>query len=102
VTYDDSLDVFGVHGVGGILGTLATGLLANAAINDKAGLFYGNAGQFVSQVVAVGVTIIYSFGATYVLLLAVNAFSKLRASEHEEAVGLDLTQHRESAYTVLE
>ncbi len=102
LTYDDSLDVFGVHGVGGILGTLATGLLADAAINDKAGLFFGNASQFVSQLAAVGVTIVYSFVATYALLAAVNAFSKLRASEHEEAVGLDLTQHRESAYTVLE
>lgn len=100
--YDDSLDVFGVHGVGGILGTLAAGLLADPAINGKAGLFYGNAGQFLHQCKASGITILYSFVATYVLLAVVNRFSELRVPDYEETVGLDLTEHREAAYTVID
>jgi ammonium transporter, Amt family len=102
--YDDSLDAFGVHGVGGVLGTLAVGLFASRAINPAGadGLFYGNPKQFLIQLLAVGVTVGYSFVATYIILKAVNALTKVRASEKDEILGLDLTQHHENAYTILE
>ena len=102
--YDDSLDAFGVHGVGGILGVLATGLFASKAINPQGadGLFFGNPRQFLIQLAAVLVTIVYTFTVTYVLYNFVDIFFKIRVTEKEELMGLDLTQHRERAYTVLE
>jgi Amt family ammonium transporter len=102
--YDDTLDAFGVHGVGGIWGALATGLWAQKAVNPAGadGLFYGNAAQFLTQVKATAVTIVFSFIASLVLLKVVDWLMGLRVSEHEERVGLDLMQHKESAYTVLD
>ena len=102
--YDDSLDAFGVHGIGGILGTLATGLWATKAVNPSGnnGLFYGNPGLFLVQLKAVVVTIVYSFIVSFALLKIVDAFIGLRVSEDEERIGLDLTQHRESGYTMLD
>ncbi len=102
--YDDSLDAFGVHGVGGIWGALATGLWATKAVNPAGnnGLFYGNPGLFLVQLKAVVVTIIYSFIVSFVLLKIVEAVIGLRVSEDEERIGLDLTQHRESGYTILD
>lgn len=102
--YDDSLDVFGVHGVGGIIGVLATGLWASKAINPAGnnGLFYGNPGFFLVQLKAVLITAVYSFIVSFILLKVVNALMGLRVSEDEERIGLDLTQHRESSYTILE
>ncbi len=102
--YDDSLDAFGVHGVGGILGTLATGLWATKAVNPAGnnGLFFGNPGLFLIQLKATVITIVYSFIMTWVLLKLVNAFMGLRVSDNEERIGLDLTQHRESGYTMLD
>ncbi len=102
--YDDSLDAFGVHGVGGILGTLATGLWATKAINPAGnnGLFYGNPGLFLIQLKATVITIVYSFVVSWALLKIVDAFMGLRVSENEERIGLDLTQHRESGYTMLD
>ncbi len=101
--YDDTLDAFGVHGVGGIWGALATGLFAKESINGAAnGLFYGNPAQFWIQVKATAVTVVWSFVVTFVLLKVVSAVMGTRADEHEERVGLDLTGHRESAYTVLD
>jgi len=102
--YDDSLDAFGVHGVGGILGTLATGLWASKAVNPAGnnGLFFGNPGLFLVQLKATIITIVYSFIVSWVLLKLVDAFIGLRVSEDEERIGLDLTQHRESAYTMLD
>jgi Amt family ammonium transporter len=103
-SYDDSLDAFGVHGVGGIWGALATGLFATTAVNaDGAnGLFYGNAGQFIVQIKAVAVTMVYSFVMSYLLLKAVGLFLPLRAEEEDERVGLDVTEHREAAYTLID
>lgn len=102
--YDDSLDVFGVHGVGGIWGALATGLWAskgvNAAGND--GLFYGNPGMLLIQLKAVFITIAYSSIVTFVLLKIVDATMGLKVSEQEERIGLDLVEHRESGYTMLD
>ena len=102
--YDDSLDAFGVHGIGGIWGALATGLWATKAVNPAGnnGLFYGNPGLFLVQLKAVLVTIIYSFIVSFVLLKIVDALVGLRVSEDEERIGLDLTQHRESGYTMLD
>lgn len=102
--YDDSLDAFGVHGVGGIWGALATGLFASKAVNPAGsdGLFFGNPKQFTVQLIAVAVTLIYTFVVTLIIYKLVDLFFGARVSEKEELMGLDLTQHRERAYTVLE
>jgi Amt family ammonium transporter len=102
--YDDSLDAFGVHGVGGMLGTLAVGLFASKAINPAGadGFFYGNARQFLVQLIAVTVVTAYSLVATYVIMKLVNVLVKVRVPDREELMGLDLTQHHENAYTILE
>jgi ammonium transporter, Amt family len=102
--YDDSLDAFGVHGVGGIWGALATGLWANKEINPAGanGLFYGNPGQLIIQLKATVITIVYSFVVSWILFKVVDLIFGLRASNDEERIGLDLTQHRETAYTMLD
>jgi Amt family ammonium transporter len=102
--YDDSLDAFGVHCVGGIWGALATGLFASKAVNPAGanGLFFGNPQQFLIQLVAVLVTLVYAFVVTFVIYKIVDKVMGVRVSEKEELIGLDLTQHRERAYTVLE
>jgi len=102
--YDDALDAFGVHCVGGITGALLTGLFATIAINPAGanGLFYGNPKQFITQLIAVGITLAYSFICTIIILKLIDMTIGLRASEKEEVIGLDLTQHHESAYTLIE
>ena len=102
--YDDSLDAFGVHGVGGIFGALATGLFATVAVNSGGGngLFYGNPVQLWIQLKAVAVTAGYSFVVSLILLKAVDLVFGLRVKEQDERIGLDLTQHKESAYTVVD
>ena len=102
--YDDSLDAFGVHGIGGVWGVIATGLFASKAINAAGanGLFYGGAKLLGIQLAGVAVTGIYSFIATYIIFKLVDVTLGLRASEDEERIGLDLTQHREAGYTVLD
>jgi len=101
--YDDSLDAFGVHGIGGIWGALATGIWASKAVNPAGadGLLHGNPIQLWIQTKAVIITMVYSLVVGVVLLKLVNAAMKLRVSEHEERIGLDLTQHREGAYTLI-
>lgn len=102
--YDDSLDAFGVHGIGGIIGALATGLFATTAVNSAGanGLFYGNPKQFMIQLMAVGVTVGYSLVMTFVILKVIDLVMGVRVKEKDEAIGLDLTQHHESAYTLIE
>jgi Amt family ammonium transporter len=102
--YDDSLDAFGVHGVGGMWGALATGLFATKAVNPAGadGLFYGNPLLLWIQIKTVLITVVFSFVVGYGLLKLVEAFMGLRVSEHEERVGLDLALHREAAYTVID
>ncbi|MGE5293518.1 MAG: ammonium transporter, partial [Solirubrobacterales bacterium] len=102
--YDDSLDAFGVHGVGGIWGVIATGLFATKAVNPAGadGLLYGNPALLWVQLKTVAITAAYSFVLGLALLKLVDVFLKLRVSEHEERVGLDLTLHREAAYTVID
>ena len=93
---DDSLDVVGVHGVGGAWGALATGLFA--AFGGATGLFKGNEAQFFDQVVAVAATIVYSFTVTFIILKVLDVTMGLRVREDEELIGLDASQHGERAY----
>jgi len=100
--YDDSLDVVGIHGVGGVIGLLVTGLLANAAINPAGadGLFFGNPGQLGIQCIAILVTVVYTFAVSYLLLKLVDKIFGLRVDLRDERSGLDLTQHEETAYNI--
>jgi len=100
--YDDSLDVVGVHFVGGTTGALLTGLFASKAVNAAGadGLLFGNPAQFGIQVVATAASIVFSFVGAFVLLKLVDATIGLRVAEDEEVVGLDLSQHGENAYTL--
>lgn len=94
--YDDSLDVVGIHGVGGLTGILATGLFASIGAQ---GLFFGNAGQFVIQVVAAVTTLLFAVIGTFIILKVVDLTIGLRVSSEEETLGLDLSQHNERAYS---
>jgi len=98
---DDTLDVFACHGVGGIWGSIATGLFASKHINPTGndGLFYGNPNLLVSQLIAVVVVAAFAFIGSYVLLRLIKIFSPLRVSEEEEENGLDSSQHGEEAYS---
>ena len=102
--YDDSLDAFGVHGIGGIIGVLMTGLLASKAINPAGsdGLFAGEASLFGVQALAVGVVVLFAIVMTFALLKLTDILVGLRVEDEEEVIGLDHTQHRESAYTLLD
>lgn len=96
---DETLDVLAAHGVAGFTGILFIGFFAQAAWNGVSdGLIYGNFDQLVDQVLAAGVTPVYAFVMTYVLLRAINAVMPLRATEMEEATGMDVVQHGEEAY----
>jgi ammonium transporter, Amt family len=100
--YDDSLDVVGVHGVGGTWGALATGLFATKLINEAGGdgLFYGNPAQLWNQIVAVVATMILAVVGTLIILKIVDAVVGLRVTEEDEVSGLDLSQHSETAYSL--
>jgi Amt family ammonium transporter len=101
--YDDSLDAFGVHGIGGIWGAIATGLFANPLIQSACkGAFYGNPHQLGVQALAVGSTIVYSGVLTFILFKIVDKTLGIRATEAEESIGLDISQHEEIAYTEAE
>jgi len=99
--YDDSLDAFGVHGIGGMWGALATGLFATKLVNPAGndGLFFGNAGLLFTQLIAVVVTVVYALVVTLILLKVIDWTMGLRVSEEDEVMGMDLTQHGESGYT---
>ena len=100
--YDDSLDVVGVHCVGGIWGALATGLFASKLVNSAGadGLFYGNPGQFLIQVIAVVVTMVFSFVVSYILFKILDATMGLRVTPEDEVAGLDITEHQETGYSL--
>jgi ammonium transporter, Amt family len=100
--YDDSLDVVGVHCVGGIVGALCTGLFATKLVNSAGGdgLFYGNPGQFLIQVIAVVVTMVFSFIVSYILFKVLDATMGLRVSAEDEVAGLDITEHQETGYSL--
>jgi Amt family ammonium transporter len=100
--YDDSLDVVGVHGVGGTWGALATGLFATKLVNEAGGdgLLYGNPAQLWNQIVAVAATMALAVVGTLIILKIVDAVVGLRVTEEDEVAGLDLSQHSETAYTL--
>lgn len=101
--YDDSLDAFGVHGVGGALGAVLTGVFATRACTDinggqPLGLTEGVSRVFVGQLAAIGVTIVFSVVATFIILKVLDAFMGLRAGQQDEVLGLDISQHNEEGY----
>jgi len=102
--YDDSLDVFGVHGIGGIVGAIATGFFATRFINPAGndGLLYGNPRQLLVQLLSISVVIAFSALMTVIIFKVVDAIVGMRVETREENIGLDLTQHREIGYTIHE
>ncbi len=98
--YDDSLDVFGVHGIGGTWGAVATGLFASKAVNEAGddGLFYGNPDLVLTQLIGVGASWVIAIVGTFIILKLVGAVMPLRASEEQEIQGLDITEHGERGY----
>ena len=97
--YDDSLDVFAVHGIGGTVGAICTGLFATAAIGGTDGFFFGNPGQLMIQLKSVAAAWVYSFVVTFIILKAIDMVMGLRVSEEDEVQGLDLSLHGERGYT---
>lgn len=96
---DDSLDVVAAHGIGGATGAILTGVFAQQSLNGMAdGLLFGNPGQVVTQLIAVGGVIVYCGVATFILLKVIGFVIPLRASASDESAGLDITQHGEKAY----
>ena len=100
--YDDSLDVVGIHGLGGTWGALATGLFASTAVNPDGadGLFFGNPGQLWIQFVSIVATCVFAFVMTFVILKVLDAIIGLKVSDEEEVRGLDITQHSETGYNL--
>jgi Amt family ammonium transporter len=100
--YDDSLDVFGVHGIGGLTGTLLAGVFATAAVSATpdapglAGLIDGNPGQILTQLYGIAVTIVWAGAMTFVLLKVIGLLVPLRVGQQQEVEGLDITQHGEA------
>jgi ammonium transporter, Amt family len=99
IKVDDALDVFAVHGVGGVFGAIATGVLATSAVQASyTGLIDGNAGQVLTQLIAVGATIAYAVVATFVIVKLVDLILGIRISAKQEELGIDLAVHGEVAY----
>ena len=99
--YDDALDTFGCHGVGGIWGCIATGLFASKSVNSAVqwnGLVFGETRLMVAQLASVGITIVLAGGVTFILVSLMKKFMKIKSTREEEALGLDLSEHQESAY----
>ncbi|MDD3169553.1 MAG: ammonium transporter, partial [Eubacteriales bacterium] len=98
--WDDALDVWGVHGVGGMMGSILVGVFALGSINGVNGLIYGDAHQFIIQVAGVVIASAYAFIVTLLILKVVNIFVPVRVSEAEEREGLDVSIHKEVAYHI--
>lgn len=98
--YDDALDAFGCHGIGGTWGGIATGLFATKSVNEAGadGLFYGNAALLGKQAIAIGATYVFAAVATFLIIKAISLVIPVRANEEEEALGLDISMHGEKAY----
>jgi Amt family ammonium transporter len=98
--FDDSLDAFGIHGVGGIFGALATGIFASKAVNSAGadGLLLGNPSLLLIQLLSVVIAVVYAFSVTWIILKVLNRLMGLRVQEEQEVEGLDLSQHGESGY----
>ena len=100
--YDDSLDAFGVHGVGGMWGAVATGLWATTQINPAGanGLFYGETDLFIAQIISIFVAIVFAVVGSTILFKIVSKFIEIRADEDEEVIGLDVYEHGERGYNI--
>ncbi len=100
---DDALDVWGVHGVGGFLGILCLGLLADASVNPAGvnGLLLGNPGFFLKELVAVVASSVYAFVVSYAMLWLINKITPVKVTKHDEEIGLDSSQHGENAYEMI-
>ncbi|MHB8881313.1 MAG: ammonium transporter [Thermodesulfovibrionales bacterium] len=99
--YDDTLDAFGIHGIGGTLGAILTGVFADPSINEAGkGLLYGNPGQLLTQLIAVGVTLVYSAVMTGLIFMIIKVLVGLRVDTEEEITGLDDSEHGERAYNL--
>jgi Amt family ammonium transporter len=96
--WDDALDVWGVHGMGGVTGTILLGVFASEAINGQSGLLEGNSAFFFKELIAVVIASAYAFFFTYLMLVVINKITKVKVSEEEEAMGLDASLHGENAY----
>ena len=98
--YDDSLDAFGVHGIGGTWGAVATGLWCSTEINPAGadGLFYGSADTLIAQLISIVVAYVFAIVGSYILFKVVSCFMQVRASENEEVSGIDICEHGERAY----
>jgi Amt family ammonium transporter len=97
--YDDALDAWGIHGMSGVWGAIATGIFAVPAIGGTAGLLYGNPNQVVVQIISVIATIVYAFVVSYILAKILDkAMDGIRVDESDEIGGLDSNLHKESAY----
>lgn len=98
--YDDALDAFGLHGLGGTWGGIATGLFATKSVNSAGanGLFYGDPSLVLKQLIAIAATYLFVGIASYIIIKVINVFIPVRANEHEESIGLDITLHGERAY----
>ncbi len=96
--WDDALDVWGVHGMGGFLGTVLLGVFASSAINGQSGLIEGDTSFFIKELVAVVGASLYAFIFTYVMLIVINIITRVKATGNEEHAGLDASLHGEKAY----
>ncbi len=95
---DDALDVFGIHGIGGIWGSIATGIFALEAMGGKPGLIEGSFDLLIGQTAAAALTLVYCFAASYLIIWLISKFMSVRLSEDEEAIGADITEHGEMSY----
>ena len=96
--WDDALDVWGVHGVGGLVGMISLGIFASSAVNGQSGLIEGNVSFFVKEIVAVAIGAVYAFLFTYLMLVIINFITPVKVSKEVEEVGLDKSLHGEAAY----
>jgi len=96
--WDDALDVWGVHGIGGTLGTILLGVFAFSHINGQAGLLEGDVSFFLKELTAVTIAAVYAFGFTYLMLVVINLISPVKATEEQEEMGIDQALHGEVAY----
>ncbi|WMW26045.1 hypothetical protein RE474_04805 [Methanolobus sediminis] len=99
---DDALDVWGVHGMGGVLSTVLLGVFASTAINPNGadGLLYGGSSFFMIQLIVVAAASLYAFVFTYIMLIAINYITPVKVSDDEEHQGLDMSIHGEIAYDI--
>ncbi|MEW5745943.1 MAG: ammonium transporter [Nitrospirota bacterium] len=99
--YDDTLDAFGIHGVAGTLGAILTGVFADPAVNELGrGLLYGNPGQLITQLIAAGVTVVYTGVVTFIIFMVIKALVGIRVDAESEVTGLDESEHGERAYNL--